>query len=125
MRRPPIKRDKTHAPIRDGLIACGVEVCEIFEPVDLLCHAWNFTALIEAKVNKKDAPRYTRKQLTFIANTKMNVAFAETAEEAFEIMKYKLVLADEEKHALVLMLRKATKDRFTPKDIETALCSRR
>lgn len=115
-----IKRDANHKVVADYLTRFGVEVVEIFDPVDLLCHRQHMTALIEIKKPDSNAI-YTRKQIEFIANTRMSIAIVETGEEAFEFMKTGIGLNQKQKDALAGFLTRDLRSKWHHQLIERVL----
>jgi hypothetical protein len=111
-------RDKNHSSITDELRRQGVEVIDILQPLDTLCRLHDFVAFIEFKVPGSDAC-YTRKQLQFIAGTQMPVAVATDATQAMRFLKTQEGLTQANKDRLAGHLLKTTKQKFTPKEIET------
>lgn len=115
-----IKRDTNHKAVADYLRGAGVEVREIFDPVDLLCCRHSFVGLIEVKL-PGSRTKYTRKQLQFIADTRMPVCIAKSGEEAYEFMRTGNGLSRAQKVSLRLLLDRNVRELYQPSVVESAL----
>lgn len=113
-------RDKNHAEVRDHLRKHGVEVVEIFDPLDLLCFYRGLTALVEVKPKRRDAT-YTRRQMKFIAETNIPVTIAKDGEAAMEFLQTKKGLTAAQKRSLTFLLLSDPSKTFRPVAIEKAL----
>lgn len=112
--------DTNHKTVVTHLRGHGVEVIEILDPLDLLCHFQHFTGLIEVKKPNSSAV-YTRRQIEFIANTRMPVAIVKQADEAFEFMKTGLGLSQKQKDALAGFLLRDSRGQWHHQLIERIL----
>lgn len=120
MRYHPTKQDSNHRPIVQELEARGIEVVEVFEPLDLLVFKNGFTGWIEVKVPKSRAV-YTRKQIKFIAETRMPVCIAQNAPDALEFVKTGQGLTNGQKDALTQFLMRDDRKIFHREIIERTL----
>lgn len=114
------KRDNNHKAVADYLSAHGVEVIEIFNPLDLLCQYRGFVGFVEVKMDDKKE-LCTRKQLKFIAETRIPVAFAKSGEDALNFLQTRSGLTERQKNGITAMLRRDEKLLFTAKDMRTVL----
>jgi len=112
--------DQNHIPIRNHLKAHGVEVEDILKPLDLLCELHGYVSFIEVK-RDDDRRHYTRKQLEFIANTRFNVAFARTGDEALYAMKTRTSLTQTQKDGIAGLLLRNAKTDFKVSDLREIL----
>ena len=115
-----IKRDRNHTAVKQWLEAHGCEVREFNTPLDLLVWKNGVTAWVEVKMPGSDAC-FTRKQLTYISETRHNVVIATTPEGALAAMREKQWLTDKQKAGISGMLVFSRKDRFTPHDVNKAI----
>lgn len=98
-----IKLDANHAGIVRELRRRGVEVVELFEPVDLFCRIGAAWAFCEIKVPGSRAA-FTRAQLTWIAATRMPVIVATDADQVIERLRGGGVVGQKQKDALAAFL---------------------
>lgn len=115
------RQDKNHALLRDYLRRQGVEVLEIFEPLDLLVKYRDFVGFVEVKDDSEKKQAYTAKQLKFIAETRFPVIFATNDAQAFQAVKDRQTVTERQKQAISgLLLRKPQKT-YWAKDIREIL----
>lgn len=115
------KRDTSHKQIAAELRQRGVEVIEILQPLDILAAYRGYVSFIEVKMPKKDAPRFTRRQLDFIAGSRVPMCFAVTSDEAFESLRTQQGLTSRQRQGIERMLLREDKKLFTANDIERAM----
>lgn len=120
MNRYAKSRDKNHSEVADYLRRVGVDVAEIFDPVDLLCYWRGFMGLVEVKQPGSRAT-YTRTQLRFMALTMMPVFIAKTGEDAFEFMQTGKGLTPKQKSALASFLTREKANKWHPAAVERVL----
>lgn len=120
MNRYAKSRDTNHKDVADYLRKVGVDVTEIFDPLDLLCHWRGFTALVEVKKPGSRAT-YTRTQLRYIALTPIPVFIAKTGKEAFEFMQTRKGLTPRQQDAIAAFLTRETASKWHPAAIERLL----
>lgn len=114
------KLDANHKPIADELRRRGVEVLELLQPLDMLCQYRGFMGLVEAKIVGSRA-RYTRKQLQFIAGSRMSICIATDAEQAMQFLTEQRGLDQDAKDRLAYYLMKTVKPLYVPSEIEKVL----
>lgn len=118
MRRPHL--DTNHREIARELTGRGVEVVEVFQPLDLLCFWRGFIGWIEVKLPNSRAV-YTRPQIKFIANTRMPVTIAQTAQDAWNFLTSGEGLSQRQKDSLAAFLVQDDRKQWHREIIERAL----
>lgn len=118
------KRDANHSTIVEHLQRHGCEVRDCSRegtiPDLLVRFKTECPAFIEIKVPGSKA-KWTRDQLSFIGNTRFDVAIAKDEQEALYAIKERQFLTREQKDRLAGFLIKSEKAFFTPNEIEKVL----
>lgn len=114
------KKDGNHKQVVTDLRAQGVEVVETMEPVDTLCYHSNGNwGWVELKSSRQT--EVTRKQLTFVANTRMPVTFAQDADTVLRFLKTGVGLSQTQKDLLAGFLVRNQGDKWTYAAIERVM----
>lgn len=115
-------QDRNAAGIIAEIRKRGVEVEEIFQPLDLL--AWlpnKFWGLVEIKMPGSQA-KWTRKQIEFISRTRLPVTIVTNADEAMLFLKTGEGLTQAGKDSLAaFLIKNSEKKFFTPAEIQKVL----
>lgn len=117
-------RDANHKPIVSEMRQRGLVVEEILQPLDLL--VWdpagygNAFTLMEIKMPGSRA-RWTRKQLEFIASTRLPVAIVTNIDEAYQAAHWQVRLTQPQKDRLAGFLIRHSDKFFQPSEIEKVL----
>lgn len=98
-----IKLDANHKEVICDLRKQGVEVVEIFEPVDTVLKLGDHVCFCEIKIEGSDG-QFSRKQLEFMAVTRMPVIIARNAAEAMRLLTARESLSPQQKDALAAFL---------------------
>ncbi|MDL5055925.1 hypothetical protein [Geitlerinema calcuttense] len=123
------KKDSNHKGICETLTACGVTVvdCSASGTIpDLLVWYRGKCGWLEIKMIAKSDPRYTAKQLKWIAETPMPVRIVTNDQEALAFAQtHQGALTSQQKDDLAaFLLRNEGKELFTPKQVTEALNSK-
>ena len=115
------RQDKNHNAVRDYLRKHGVEVIEIFNPLDLLVYHQGFTALVEVKDETDNKQVYTDVQIKFISEHRLPIIFATGEEQSLNAIKQRQIVTERQKQALAGMLLRNKKPIYTAKDVRDAI----
>lgn len=115
-----IKKDANHDAICEELRRQGVDIVELFDPVDAVARLGDFVAFLELKIEGHES-RFTRPQLHFIANTKWPIAIIKNATEGLEVMRTRATLTQNQKDALAGFLTRDKGKVWWPSKIERIL----
>lgn len=97
-RRRTVKLDANHVQVCTEARQQGVDVVELLQPLDTVCHLAGYVSFVEIKGSKRTV--FTRDQLDFISKTKFPVALVRSSAELVEAMKERKCLTQKDKDAI-------------------------
>lgn len=112
--------DKNHRPIMKELQQQGIEVVEVFKPLDMLVFRQGFTGWVEVK-KPNSSSVFTRPQIVFMAATRMPVVIAHEAMDVIAFIKAGVGLSQRQKDALAAFLLKDDRKQWHHQLIERIL----
>jgi hypothetical protein len=120
-RRRTVKLDANHTQVCTEARQQGIDVVELLQPLDTVCHLAGYVSFVEIKGDK--STHFTRPQLKFMSETRFPVVIVRTASELVEAMRTRICLSKMQKDALAGFLAVNKADKWNGEQVTRLLNS--